>query len=372
MDNETLIKIMAGTAVGAGVTAAIASRMLYKRTLPRPKGTSEEIIAEFADPEKMAEYAVKMAPVGEWLEEQQMEEVSVMSQDGLMLHAYLLPASEPAKKVAILHHGFTSNAMDGATHAKIFHEMGFDVLMLDLRAHGKSEGEYVGFGILDRYDTMEWIRYSRGRFGTDVKIVLHGVSMGAATVLMALGLPGVRKSVSAVIADCAFTSPDDIFSHVIKKNYHLPPAPILKATSILAQKHAGYRFDEYSTLDALTVSNIPVLLIHGKEDKFVPTWMSEKNYEACQGKKKLLFVENAGHGSSVFEDYDLYAQTEKEFLDEVFAEESEAVNEEPEAVNEEPEAVSEEPEAVSEEPEAVSEEPETLNEKGEFDERSEP
>lgn len=320
MEKETVIKIVAGAAAGAvGLTTGIASAMLYSRTVPRQEGTSQDIINEFADPEKMAGYAVTMAPVGEWMKQQNLEEVNIYSRDGLMLHAYYLAAETPSDRLVILHHGFTSNAMDNSTHAMFFHAQGYGVLLLDLRAHGKSEGAYTGFGILDRYDTLEWVRYSRKRFGGNIKIVLHGTSMGASTVLMALGIPEIQSSVSAVIADCAYTSPNDIFAHVIEKNYHLPAAPILKVTSIRAKSTAGYSFDEYSTLDALSDNRVPVLFIHGSEDKFVPTWMSRKNYAVCPGKKKLLIVENAGHGSSVFENRDLYEQTEKEFLEDVLS-----------------------------------------------------
>lgn len=211
----------------------------------------------------------------------------------------------------ILHHGFTSHAADNATHAKFFHEQGYEVLLLDLRAHGESEGDYVGFGILDRFDTLEWVRCGRKRFGADVKVVLHGTSMGGATALMALGLPEIQETVSAVIADCAYTSPADIFSHVIQEDYHLPPAPIIALTSAYSQSAAGYRFDTCSTLDALKDNRVPVLFIHGKEDKFVPTWMSEKNFNACSCKKRLLLVDKAGHGFSALENPSLYEQAEK-------------------------------------------------------------
>ena len=311
--------LLTGGALGAaglssGLTAGIGAAILFNKTLPRPKGVDESIIDEFADRAKMEEYKVRMAPVGEWMERQTWEHVALRARDGLRLHALFLAAEKPTDKLAIFHHGFTSHAVDNASHAKFFHEQGYEVLLLDLRAHGESEGEYVGFGILDRFDTLEWVRWGRARFGTDVKIVLHGTSMGGATVLMALGLPEIQETVSAVIADCAYTSPADIFSSVIQKDYHLPPAPIIKLTSARAQKAAGYRFDEYSTLDALKNNRVPVLFVHGKEDKFVPTWMSRKNYEACPGKKQILLVDNAGHGSSVFENQPLYEQTEKAFL----------------------------------------------------------
>ena len=319
--NTKVWLITGGTVAAAGMTAGVASGILFSKTLPRPKGTSQDIIDEFADAEKMAEYAAKMAPVGEWMEKQTFEDVFIRSRDGLRLHALCLPAENPSGKLVILHHGFTSHAVDNATHARFFHEQGYEVLLLDLRAHGESEGKYVGFGILDRFDTLDWVRYSRQRFGKEIRIVLHGTSMGGTTVLMALGLPEIQESVSAVIADCAFTSPGEIFAHVIQKDYHLPPAPIIRLNGLYSRALAGYRFDEYSTLEALRDNRVPVLFIHGEEDKFVPVWMSRRNYDACTAEKRLLIVEKAGHGSSVFENLPLYEQTEKAFLDSVMKEE---------------------------------------------------
>lgn len=321
-NSKTIEKILAGGIAGTGIvtglTAGVASVILFRKTVPRPGETSQDIIDEFADAAKMAEYEKKMAPVGEWAAATPKEDVWVTSDDGLKLHAFYIPAEVSAKKLVILHHGFTSKAMDNCAHAKFFHDEGYDVLLLDLRAHGQSEGKYVGFGILDRFDTLKWVRYARQRFGEDCRIVLHGTSMGAATVLMALGLPEIQDSVSAVIADCAYTSPAEIFAHVMKKDYHVPITdPIIRMNGLYTKRVAGYRFDEYSTLDALKDNRVPVLFIHGKEDKFVPTWMSEKNCEACTARKKLLLVENAGHGSSIFENPELYEETEREFLREI-------------------------------------------------------
>jgi fermentation-respiration switch protein FrsA (DUF1100 family) len=301
-------------AIGVGAGAAV----LYAKTVPRPKGTDQAIIDEFADTEKMAEYATKMGYVGEWAEAMQFEDLYVTSNDGLRLHALYLPAETTTGRLVIIHHGYTSNATHNFAHAYFFHERGYDVLLLDLRAHGQSEGECVGFGILERFDTLAWIQEMRRRLGEELQIVLHGTSMGATTVLMALGVPEIKQTVSAVIADCAYTSPAAIFSHVMKKNYHVPvTTPIIKACGVISNALAGYDFEDYSTLEALRDNHVPVLLIHGKEDKFVPTWMSEENYEACHPKKRLLMVENAGHGSSIFENRELYERTEREFLEEV-------------------------------------------------------
>ena len=313
-----------GAAIAAGlagtVAAGIGSIILFEKTLPRPKGTSDDIIEEFADPAKMQEYMVKMAPVGEWMEKQTFEDIFITARDGIRLHALYLPAEEKSDRIVILHHGFTSKAADNSTHAKFFHEMGYEVILLDLRAHGESEGQYVGFGILDRFDTLKWIEYINGRFGTEISIVLHGTSMGAATVLMALGLPEVRDRVSAVIADCAYTSPAEVFAHVMERDYHISPFPIVQANELMEKHNVGYRFDEYSTIDALHDNkDIPVMFIHGAEDSFVPTSMSFENYKACETKKKLLIVEHAGHASSVFENTELYESAEREFLEEIFS-----------------------------------------------------
>ena len=317
-DGNTFGKVVIGGLAGAGVAAGItgiASAILFKKTFPRPNGVDESIVAEFADTEKMAEYAKKMEYIGVWAEGVSKEDIFITARDGIKLHAVYIPAEKPSKKLVILHHGYTSKAMDNSTHAYFFHREGYEVLLLDLRAHGESEGEYVGFGILDRFDTEKWIEYAHERFGGDIKIVLHGTSMGGTTVLMALGLESVQNSVSAVIADCAFTSPAEIFSHVMKKNYHIPiTSPIINLNGMYSKNVVGYRFDEYSTQEALKDNKVPVLFVHGKKDKFVPTIMSEQNYEACTSRKQLLMVENAGHGSSIFENTELYEETEKEFL----------------------------------------------------------
>ena len=311
--------LLAAGVIGAGVAASAAGAgLLFSKTVLRPGETDPDIIAEFADPEKMKEYMTRMAPVGEWFAAQEFEHLYIHANDGIRLHGYFLPAEGDTKKLAIIHHGFTSKAADGAVHIKAFHDMGFAVLAVDLRAHGESEGKYVGFGILDRFDTLEWIRYFQKRFGKDLKIVLHGTSMGATTSLMTIGIPEAREAVVAVVADCAFTSPDAIFSHVMKKDYHVPAFPVMNISNMFTKALAGYKGDEYSTLDALRDNDtVPVLFIHGSEDKFVPVWMMEQNYEACRTRKEKLVVEGAGHGSSPFEAPELYLKTEKDFIESV-------------------------------------------------------
>ncbi len=313
-----VLVVAGGAVVVAVVGTGVGAFVLYSKTIPRPKGQNQDLVNQFADPEKMAGYRAKLEIDGVWLDNQATQDLYVTSYDGLRLHASYLPAATPSNKVVILHHGFTGKPRENAIHAKYFHDRGYEVLLLDMRAHGLSEGKYVGFGILDRHDTLAWVNEARQRFGQDVKIVLHGTSMGAATVLMSLGLPEVQEHVSAAVADCAFTSPSAIFSHVIREYFHIPiTAPIIKANGIITKATAGYSFDDYSTLEALKTNKVPVLFVHGKADKFVPLSMGNENFEACTSKKQQLLVDDAGHGGSVMENRELYESTESSFLGEL-------------------------------------------------------
>ena len=310
--------IAGGIAVAGLIGSLVGAKVLYDRVIPRQEKLRVDL-NEFADMAKWEEYKKIMTPNKEWIMAQTLEDIDIKARDGIKLHGYFLPAEKPPDRLVIGCHGYTSCGMnDFPSHARFFHEQGFDVLILDLRAHGKSEGNYVGFGILARYDLLEWIRYVNKRFEGKKKLLLHGTSMGGATVLMASGFKEVQSCVKGIVADCAFTSPNDIFAHVLKKNYHLPPFPIMNINNEMCKKTAGYSFKEYTTLDALGTNKIPVLFVHGKADKFVPTWMTEKNYEAAVCEKELLWVENAGHGSGYYENKPLYEEKEKEFIAKYF------------------------------------------------------
>ena len=149
------------------------------------------------------------------------QDMYIQSRDGLKLHAIFFPC-ENSKKVVICVHGYTSDGLnDYTTLAMFYANNGYNLLIVDDRAHGQSEGKYIGFGCLDRYDVKAWIYTMIEKMGEDCKILLHGDSMGGATVLMTTGFE-LPPQVKAVVSDCAFTSAWEVFSHVLKKQYHLP------------------------------------------------------------------------------------------------------------------------------------------------------
>lgn len=306
----------AGGILATGAAASvIGAYTLFNRVIPRQTELRVDI-SEMADGAKWEEYIKIIHAEKAKLLERPSEHVTIKSRDGLTLHANFFPAEQPANRTAILFHGYTSCGMnDCATMAEYFMERGYNALIVDQRSHGESEGSFIGFGILDRFDCIKWIEYMLDRLGGDSEIVLYGVSMGASTVLMTSGLDEFPDNVKAIIADCAFTSPYDVFTHILKRDYHLPPKPILAINERICRKKAGYGFRDYSTLEAVKRGACPILFIHGTEDTFVPTAMSVQNHKACTGEKQLLLVSNAGHAASLYENKPLYDKTVTEFLE---------------------------------------------------------
>ena len=306
--------LLGGSALLAGGISYIIAETLFNRVIPRQDGVKVDT-SEMADAETFEGYRKMMVERKEWFVSQNLQKVSIESRDGMKLSGtYLQAGSTPSKRIILALHGYTSAGGSFCSQAKFFFENGIDVLMPDLRAHGESEGDYVGFGVLDRFDCLRWIDYIINQFGEDKEIILYGISMGAATALMTTGFENLQPQVKGVIADCGFTSPFDVFSHVLKRDYNMPQFPVMTINEKLCKKRAGYGFNDYSTLEAMKTNKLPILFIHGENDRFVPLWMSEKNYEICQSKKKLLVVKNAGHGASYYQDHELYEQTVLDFL----------------------------------------------------------
>jgi fermentation-respiration switch protein FrsA (DUF1100 family) len=251
----------------------------------------------------------------DWFDKKSYEEVSITSYDGLKLKGYFLKAKVPTTKTVILAHGYSSQGIYMAPYAEFYYEQyGYNVLMPDDRGHGDSEGNYIGFGWIDRKDYMNWIDYIINRIGQDSQIVLHGVSMGGSAVLMTSG-ETLPENVKAIVSDCAYTSVKDELAYQLKKMYNLPPFPILGSASLLTKILAGYSFEEGSALKQVSKSKTPILFIHGTGDRFVPFYMVTELYEACSSEKELFTVLNAGHGAAYTTDPDKYIKKVGNFIE---------------------------------------------------------
>lgn len=248
----------------------------------------------------------------EQLKEITAEDVFINSFDGLKLHGRYYHVKDGAP-LDIQFHGYNGNAMrDFCGGNKISRESGHNSLLIDQRTHGMSRGKTISFGINERKDCLSWVRYAVERFGEDTEIVLSGVSMGAATVLMASDL-GLPKNVKAIVADCGYSSPKAIINKVMRDS-GLPDKLMYPFVWLGAMVFGKFNLTESSAVSAVSESDVPILIIHGGADDFVPCYMAEEIYKACRSEKKLLIVPGAGHGMSYLVDKDLYEKTVKDFL----------------------------------------------------------
>lgn len=247
-----------------------------------------------------------------WLKEQNFETLEITSHDGLKLKAKFLKADEDTDKVLIAIHGYHSyNIKEYAYYIRFYHDLGFNILLPDNRAHGESEGTYIGFGWLDRLDCIQWIDKIKDYFQKDLQIVLHGISMGSATVLMASG-EELPDDVKCIISDCGFTSVYDEIKYEAKMRKI--PSVIIPVATLLSKKRVGYNFKEASTIEQVKKSKTPTLFIHGDQDDFVPTYMVYDLYNACSAPKDLLIIEGAKHAESYLVDTKLCEETIVNFM----------------------------------------------------------
>ena len=191
---------------------------------------------------------------------------------------------------------------------------GYGMLLVDERAHGKSEGTYIGFGCLDRYDALGWIKWVIEQCGPQVQILLHGNSMGGSTVLMTGSLEELPDQVKGIISDCAFTSPKEVFTHVLHSMYHLPAFPMIQISDRINKKKAGYGLDECNAAREVQKAKVPLLLIHGDADTFVPAGMCEKIYENCTVPATRLIISGAAHAESYYKDMEAYEKALDTFI----------------------------------------------------------
>ena len=246
-----------------------------------------------------------------WLEEKSnYSDKYIESYDKLQLHSYVV--SQNSNKWAIVVHGYGGSGKLMSDKSKYFYDMGYNVLIPDLRGHGKSEGDYIGMGWKDRLDIISWINFII-KENPNAEIVLHGTSMGAATVLMTSG-ENLPSNVKAIVADCAYTSAWDEFSYQLETYLKVPSYYILNVTNMVTKLKAGYSLKEASALECVKKATVPILFIHGDKDKFVPYSMMDKLYDATNSPKEKLTIDGGEHANSDLVSPFLYWLTVEDFL----------------------------------------------------------
>ena len=313
MDKKIRNLIVTGSAAAAlaasvGVFSHIAAGMLMNLALDRPDSGKHSGGHRRASGNKTVSELKKLSlALGEELAGKELEEVEIESFDGTRLVGHWYPC-ENAEKVIVAMHGWRSSwYKDFGALSEYWHKRGCSVVFAEQRGQNKSGGEVMSFGILERRDCVEWAKWAQEKTEGKLPIYLMGVSMGAATVMMAscLELP---ENVKGIIADCGYTSPHDIWGSVTQNRFHIPYVLCRDRAERICLKRVKEGARAHTCPNALKNSKVPVMFVHGSDDKFVPIEMTYENYKACTADKRLLIVPGAEHGMSYMTDPEKYQE----------------------------------------------------------------
>ncbi|MCL2676858.1 MAG: alpha/beta hydrolase [Streptococcaceae bacterium] len=235
--------------------------------------------------------------------------------DGLKLDAWYVPAAQKTDKTVIVVHGFREDKSNMRQYGELFHELGYNVLMPDNRGHGESQGDMITYGYKDKYDVIKWAQLLE-KNDPHVSTTLFGVSMGGGTVMMASGESSLPSSVKNIIEDCGYSNVFDELSFQAKAQYGIPKFPLLYSVSLMNKIRQGWYYQQGSSTDELAKDKLPILLIHGSADTYVPTYMLDINYNAVKSgtPKEKLEVKGATHAKSFETDPSLYRKTVSDFM----------------------------------------------------------
>ncbi len=248
-----------------------------------------------------------------WFDDAKKEKIAIRSTNFKKnLHADFIFADKPTDTCAVVVHGYTSSPRNMGVYAKKYHELGYDVLMPSLNGHADSESGHVTMGWEDRLDIIDWINFIVEN-NPKAKIIIHGVSMGAATTMMATG-EDLPKNVKVAVADCGFTSVWDIFSNKITNSFKMHEFPMLYSANAVNKLYSGFDFKEASSIEQLKKSKTPTIFIHGENDKFVPYEMLDKVYDAAVCEKAKVTIPGAPHARNACANPELYWNSILEFI----------------------------------------------------------
>lgn len=254
-----------------------------------------------------------------WLDSLQtvgaLRDTFIINPEGRQLHAVFAAASTPTDKTAVLVHGYEGNAIRMLMIGYLYNnKLGYNIFLPDLQDHGLSGGPAIQMGWKDRLDVLQWMNIANRLYGGNTQMVVHGISMGAATTMMLSGEPQ-QPFVKCFVEDCGYTSVWDEFSFQLKDMFGLPQFPLMYTTSWLCNAKYGWNFREASSLNQVRKCSLPMFFIHGDDDTYVPTWMVYPLYEAKSNPKELWIVPGATHAMS-YKDYPQeYTERVKKFVE---------------------------------------------------------
>lgn len=317
MKKKTTVGLLGLAAAGAGAAggwAALGNYLYNQMMLPQARDPEQED----RNPAQNEGRLWARAREG-------FREATIQALGGLILWAALVPGNQDCHRWAVCVHGYHDTYESMGAIAKHYSDLGWHVLMPDQRSHGQSEGDYVGWGYDERLDLVGWCNYIV-RKDPEAEIVLHGVSMGAATVLMATG-GALPQQVKAAVSDCAYTTIEAQARHVLSRfqeglptRVPLPSGLLFAALRKTALRRAGFDLRDAAPIRAVARSKTPTLFIHGVEDDFVPAAMMGKLYQAAKCPKSFLWMPGADHAASVGTDPRLYWTAVSTFLSDYFPE----------------------------------------------------
>ena len=275
------------------VIAYICFRMAFY-VPPRKPGTGDEI--QFPEGEIYDPYREKMEKWTRETRQLPQQTLTIRSFDGLTLYGTYYEYA-PGAPIELMFHGYRGSAeRDLSGGVQRCFKLGHSALIVDQRCSSRSQGSVITFGIYEHRDCLAWLELMEEKFGPDARIILTGLSMGAATVLMAAGKP-LPKTVIGVLADCGYSAPGDIMKQVIRQ-MGLPAGLVYPFVRLGAKLYGKFDPDSYSPVEAMKTCTVPVIFFHGESDDYVPCDMSRRVYDACTSRKKLVTVPDAGHGLS--------------------------------------------------------------------------
>ncbi len=314
MKKASKLLVAAGAAAsGAYLLCDLVSNLLVDRRFTVPEAFGDLVSgADFTEMRELSEKNFR------WLEDYGYERYTINADDGTKLIGYLLRPEKPSKLFVFGSHGYRSDGRhEFSAFSQYYLSKGFNVFLVDHRAAGESDGRYIGFDSFEAKDSMKWLAFLNETFGEDISIVLHGVSMGSATVMMMSGDEALPKNVKLVVADCGYTSAWDEFSYKLSE-MKIPEKPLMPIINAINKRKAGYDFKDTSAVEAVKRAKVPFLFVHGGSDKFVPTYMIYLLFDACASEiKDMVIIDGADHAASYVVGKEIYEEKLEEMFERI-------------------------------------------------------